>query len=86
MLGQADFANIPYTWQYYFGLLIIVLMIIAIVGATLLGLPKIQSIYQRIIQKVYGYAIYQLTIIVLFAVSILFMVNSTYSPFIYFQY
>lgn len=86
MFGQADFANIPYTWQYYFDLRIIVLMFIAIIGATLLGLPKIQSIYQRIIQKAYGYAVYQLIIIVLFVVSILFMVNATYSPFIYFQY
>lgn len=86
MFGQADFANIPYTWQYYFDLRIIVLMFIAVIGATLFGLPKIQSLYQRVIQKAYGYAVYQLIIIVLFVVSILFMVNATYSPFIYFQY
>lgn len=86
MFGQVEFSSIPYTWQYYFDLQMIVLMFIAIIGATLFGLPKIQNIYQCIIQRFYGYAIYQLIIIVLFVVSILFMVNSTYSPFIYFQY
>ena len=86
MFGQIEFANIPYTWQYYFDLRIIVLMFIATIGATLCGLPKVQVVYQNIIQKPFGYTIHQLILIVLFIVSILFMVNSTYSPFIYFQY
>ena len=86
MFGLIEFANIPYTWQYYFDLRMIVLMFIATIGATLFGLPKVQVVYQKIIQKPFGYTIYQLILIVLFIVSILFMVNSTYSPFIYFQY
>lgn len=86
MLGMVEFANIPYTWQYYFDTRMIVLMIVAILGATLFGLPKIQNTYQRMIQKSYGYAIRQIIIVVLFVISVFFMVNSTYSPFIYFQY
>ena len=63
-----------------------VLMIVAILGATAFGLPKVQRAYQQAIQRPYGYAIRQIVIIALFIVSVLFMVNSTYSPFIYFQY
>ena len=86
MFGQIEFSNIPYTWQYYFDLRMIILILVAIISATLFGLPKVQSTYQSIIQTPYGYSIYQLILIVLFIISILFMVNSTYSPFIYFQY
>ena len=61
-------------------------MVAAIVGATVFGLPKVQAAYQRMTQTTYGYAVHQVIVVVLFVVSILFMVNSTYSPFIYFQY
>ena len=86
MLGQVEFSSIPYTWQHYFDLRMMVLMIVAILGATAFGLPKVQRAYQQAIQRPYGYAIRQIVIIALFIVSVLFMVNSTYSPFIYFQY
>lgn len=86
MFGQVDFSNIPYTWQYFFDRKIVFLAAVAIVGATFLGLPKVQALYRSTKQKLWGSVIYQLIVIVLFVVSILFMVNSTYSPFIYFQY
>jgi alginate O-acetyltransferase complex protein AlgI len=86
MFGMGDYLNIPYTWQYYFDTQIIVFAIIAIIGATVFGLHKIQSAYKRLVESPYGYFINQLILIVLFVVSILFMINSTYSPFIYFQY
>lgn len=86
MLGQGNFASIPYTWEYYFDLRIIALAVVGILGSTLFGLPKVQQAYQWFKEKPYGYIIHQLIIVALFVVSILFMINSTYSPFIYFQY
>ena len=86
MFGMGDYSNVPYTWQYYFDNQIIVFALIGIVGASLFGLPKIQNAYKRFTEKPIGYFINQLVIVSLFVVSILFMINSTYSPFIYFQY
>lgn len=86
MFGMTTFADIPYTWQHYFDLRIIVLMLVATIGATLFGLPKVQNAYQNALQKPCGYMIQQIITILLFVLSILFMINSTYSPFIYFQY
>lgn len=86
MFGFSRFTAVPYTWQYYFDARMITLVFVGIIGATLFGLPKIQNVYHRFLQKPYGYVIHQLIVVILFAVSVLFMVNSTYSPFIYFQY
>ena len=86
MFGLTRFTDISHTWQYYFDLRMIVLVMVAIIGATVFGLPKIQAIYHRSIQKPCVFLIHQIVIIALFVIAILFMVNSTYSPFIYFQY
>lgn len=86
MFGITNFTNIPYTWQYYFDKQIVSLMIIAIFGATIWGLPSIQNAYQKVIKTKLGYLFNELIIIVLFVIAMMFMVNSNYSPFIYFQY
>lgn len=78
--------NIPYTWQYYFDLRIIFFVLLGILGATLFGSPKLKLLYNRIIITKIGYIIQEIILIILFFVSVLFMVNSKYSPFIYFQY
>ncbi len=86
MFGVTRFDSIPYSLSYYFDTRMIVLVVVAILGATVFGWPKVQAAYQKFLRKPWGYAVCQLVFVVLFAVAILFMVNSTYSPFIYFQY
>ena len=86
MFGLRGFENIPYSWQYYFDLRMIVLMVVGSLGATVWGLPKVQETYKRFTDSRWGYPIHGLVLVVLFVISILFMVNSKYSPFIYFQY
>ncbi len=86
MFVQTDLSAVPYTWQYYFDTQTIVLVVVAVLGATVFGLPKIQQAYKWCIQKPLGYLLHQIILVALFVVSILFMINSTYSPFIYFQY
>ena len=64
----------------------IVFMIVGFLGATLLGSKKLKELYQRIVSNKWAYLIQELALMALFVVAILFIVNSTYSPFIYFQY
>lgn len=86
MLGMSDASVIPYGWQYYFDTRIITFAVFGILGSTLFGLPKVQSNYNKFLTTKTGYAIHELVILLLFIVAVLFMVNSSYSPFIYFQY
>ncbi len=83
--GAIRYQNI-HTWQYYFDMQIFVIAIIGFLGATLGGTKPVQRWYQRIAGTKLGYGIQQAVLTVLFALAIMFMVSSVYSPFIYFQY
>ncbi len=85
MFGIVGFENINFTFRYYFSAKIIILMIIATAGATVLGTGWMQQRKETFANSG-GYIVKQAVYMVLFVVAILFMVNSTYSPFIYFQY
>lgn len=86
MLGVRKMENIPYTWQYYFDKRIVFLLIVSLLGATLLGLPRVRFLRERAENTKVGYIGKQLALLALFAISVLFMVNSTYNPFLYFQF
>lgn len=86
MFGLMNYDSITYTAQYYFDLQTVTLMFVGAVGATVFGLPVIQNAYKKAIGTKSGYAVNLLIAVVLFIVAILFMINSTYSPFLYFQY
>ncbi len=74
------------TWQYYFDAQIWTVTVIGALGATVFGIESVQKGYQRLRSTKIGYGLHQLVLVLLFAVAILFMVSSGYSPFIYFQY
>ena len=84
--GINRFTNIPYTWQYYFDAKTITLVIIGVVGATVFGSSRLGAVYNRIAFTKVGYLLQELVLLSVFILAVLFMVNSTYSPFIYFQY
>lgn len=86
MFGIRTYTDIPYTYQYYFDLRAVVFAVIGLLSSTVFGLPKVQSLYQKLIKTKTGYVINALVITILFVLAITFMVNSKYSPFIYFQY
>ena len=86
MFGIVEFDTIPYNYRQYFDTRMVVLMSIAMIGATVWGLPKVQAVYKKVTQHPVGYVIHELVVLLLFVVAIMFMVNSKYSPFIYFQY
>lgn len=78
--------NIYYTWQYYFDAQMITFIIIGILGATVLGSPRLKAFYGKFSATKGGLIVQQTVLLLLFVLAVLFMINSTYSPFIYFQY
>ena len=75
-----------HTWEYYFDLRIIFLSVIGALGATVFGINSVQKAYKKFEKTTIGYIVTRTFIFISFVIAILFMVNSTYSPFIYFQY
>ncbi|MDU7949459.1 MULTISPECIES: MBOAT family O-acyltransferase [Clostridium] len=82
MFGLVNFSNITFEFTYFISRKFILLIIIGIIAST--PIPK------NIFNRYKGIKAFELMktilIILLFIVSIIFMVNSTYSPFIYFQF
>lgn len=82
-----DVGKVPYTWQYYLSdMRLVTLTLIAMAGATLFGIPRVHALHEKLTGTPLGYLVQELLLLVLFVIAILFMVNSTYSPFIYFRY
>lgn len=86
MAGMFPFERMLFTWEWYFTPRIVFLMAVAILGATILGSEQIQNRWKQFVATKWGYALQEVGLLVLFGISILCMVNSTYKPFIYFQY
>ncbi len=86
MFGVVTFEQVPYGWQYYFDAQILFLAAMGILGSTVFGSERVQAWHKKLTAKPAGYLAQQVVLLVLFAISILFVVNSTYSPFLYFQY
>lgn len=86
MFGILQNETIYYSWEYFFDAQIVVLAIIGIIGSILPGGKNIQEYYHRFSNTRIGFMIQEVVVFSLFITAILFMVNSTYSPFIYFRY
>ena len=86
LFAQYDLADLPYTWKYYFDTRMIFLMVTGTVGATAFGAEKLQVWVRKAVNSKIGFLVQEAVIFSLFVIAIMCMVNSTYSPFIYFQY
>lgn len=86
LFSQYDLADLPYTWKYYFDTRMIFLMAVGTVGATVFGMEKLKLCIKRVVNSKIGFIVQEAVIFSLFVIAIMCMVNSTYSPFIYFQY
>ncbi len=86
LFGTVHFPRIPYTWKHFFDVRMLVFMGVGLIGSTLAGSPAVVGAYRRAVSTRAGCAVQEAVLLALFVLSILFMVNSTYSPFIYFQY
>lgn len=85
MFGAGD-KNVPYKFLYYFDWRIIAFAVIGLFGSTILGLEGVKDACENKRDSSGAMFFRELLGILLFAVAIMFMVNSTYSPFMYFQF
>ncbi len=81
-----EFESVPYTWRYFLDSFILFAAVAGSLGATVLGSKRLRKKYAAIAGTKVGFIVQELVLLVLFVLSLMFMVNATYSPFIYFQY
>ena len=86
MFGRVHFDSIPYTWVYYMDRRIITLVVIGIITCTVTGLEPVKNLRKKIGRTVPGSLLKTLVCSFLFLAAIAFMINSSYSPFLYFQF
>lgn len=86
MLGLKRFDAPTFTLGYFLDMRLLVLIAAAVLGATVLDGERLRRAWSRFSAKPVGFAVREAGVLVLFVVAVLCMVNSTYRPFIYFQY
>ena len=88
MFGATKFKseNIFFQSMYFLDKKTIVMSGIGIVGATLFSSEKLQKIVYKLRSYPVGLIMQEGVLLGLMIISVICMVNSTYSPFIYFQY
>lgn len=73
-------------FQYFMSLKLIVIIIIGLIGSFLPETKFYKRIKDKFDTRIEGVIIREIALIILFFVAILFMINSSYSPFLYFQF
>lgn len=86
MFGKLQVDTVYWSWRYYFDKEIITLAVIGAVGSVAFGGENLWGWYRRFSNCKVGFVIQEAVLLIIFVLAILFMINSTYSPFIYFQY
>ena len=86
MFGVLEVETVYYSWKHYFDAQMITLMLAGAVGAVLFGCERGQGLYRKCVSSRMGFLVQEIILLLLFGTAIIFMINSTYSPFIYFQY
>ena len=86
MFRKEIFEEMNYTAVYYFSKKILVYMAVAMLGAVLSAWSKLDKIKEKLNSTKSGLVIQEVVLLGLMIVAVISMVNSTYSPFIYFQY
>ena len=75
-----------FTWKYYLTAKTLILLIIAAVGSVMGAFEFSEKAKSFVNGNETATAVKRVLYLVLFVISILFVVNSTYSPFLYFQF
>ena len=85
MFTQANASLVNYTWRFFLSNRILILLIIAVTGH-LFGTAIVKKLVDKFKRPNFGTGIKRICLLSLFVVDILYVVNSTYSPFMYFQF
>lgn len=86
MFAQKVFTRIPFTYVYYFNNKILVMAVIGFVGAVLLNSNILEFLKDRVQNSKILFTVKEFLLVLLFIIVLVCVVNSRYSPFIYFQY
>ena len=78
--------DIFYQFSYFFDKKVIILCVVGVIGATLFSASKLKKIVYHVQQNNVGLIVQEVVLFGLMIVSVICMINSTYSPFIYFRY
>lgn len=78
-------AELNFTWRYYLTNRSMLFIGLAIIGH-LFGLKLIADKTKRMLDSNVGGVVKRMLLLLLFAVDIMYVVSSTYSPFLYFQF
>lgn len=84
--GSYTSEDILFPLRYYADNKVITLLVIGFMGATVLGDKRILNLYENLKANNLFYLLQELTLMLLFVISISSMVSSNYNPFIYFQF
>lgn len=86
MLGVNRAAAIDLSWAYFFEFRTVVLMITAIAGATVFSWKGFVQFKEGAEKNSVLFVLQEVFLLGLAVIDVMCMVNSTYSPFLYFQY
>lgn len=86
MFGAKSYGFINFTYEYFFTAKNILLVVIGLMGATVLHCRCFRKLAEKINETKSLFVIQELLLFGGMALAVMFMVNSSYSPFIYFQY
>lgn len=86
MLGLTKYPRLFFTHAYFFDFRMTVLTLTGILGATVFGLEPVQALWRKLRGRAWFFALQELVLLALMVLAVMAMVNSDYSPFIYFQY
>lgn len=81
---RADWTG-NFTWQYYLSNRIAILLALAILGH-ITGIGRVNQKIKDVLQTRSSILVKRVLLLLLFVICILYTVNATYSPFIYFQF
>ncbi len=86
MLGLTRFDAVFYSWRWFLDARMAFLIAVGVLGSTVLGGERMREAWKRLTARPAGLALREAGLLALFVLAVLCMVNSAYSPFIYFQY
>ena len=79
-------SNVTFTWRYYFSFKVGFMLAVAGIGATTLSRVTETEMFVRYKNHIFSQGLYYFALVSLFIVVLIHIANSTYSPYIYFQY